>query len=237
MSRTEVRPPALSLAPSAALATGLHVGLLVLAVWITRGPTEVLPPVYRINLVAAPAGPRAIGQVQPDVPRTEPATAPVPSRVEALEKNPVRTEAPTRRPPPPRATQVPNATRAEPKGAVPTAGGGQKGGTGTDVANVETAGVEFPFPAYLRNIVNQIGANFETTDPRPWSVDIAFRIRRDGSVMDIEIRKASGNRIFDIGARGAVEAAGRSRAFGPLPDGFGDDVLPVIFTVTSQMFR
>lgn len=219
------------------MAVGLHAALVVLALWISRGATEVLPPVYRINLVAAPAGPRSIGQVQPDPAPTTAPPAPVPNRVEQIDKNPVRTEAPTRRPTPPAATQVPNATRAEPKGPVPTAGGGAKGGTGTDVANVETAGVDFPFPAYLRNIVNQIGANFETTDPRPWSVDIAFRVRRDGTVMDIEIRRASGNRIFDIAARGAVEAAGRSRAFGPLPDGFGDDVLPVIFTLTSQMFR
>jgi outer membrane biosynthesis protein TonB len=223
--------------PPAAYSLGLHGVLVLLAVWIARGSEEVLPPVYRINLVAAPAGPRAIGQVQPaetPVPTTPTA---VPQSVERLEKNPVRTEAPTRRPTPPSATQVPNATRAQPNAVAPKAGGGAKGGSGTDVANVETAGVDFPFPAYLQNIVNQIGANFEHSDPRPWSVDLAFRVMRDGRVVDIEVRRPSGNRIFDIAARGAVEAAGRSRAFGPLPDGFGDDVLPVIFTVTSQMFR
>ena len=40
----------------------------------------------------------------------------------------------------------------------------------------------------------------------------------------------SGDYSFDLDAQGAVESAGNNRAFGPLPNGFSDDVLPVIFS-------
>jgi protein TonB len=105
------------------------------------------------------------------------------------------------------------------------------------VANVRSDGIAFPFPGYLNNIANQIILNFETTDPRPLSAEVFFLIQRDGRVSDFEFRKRSGSSAFDIAARGAVEAAGRSRGFGPLPEGFRDDVLPVIFTFTPQMLR
>jgi hypothetical protein len=36
---------------------------------------------------------------------------------------------------------------------------------------------------------------------------------------------------------GAVEAAARANAFGPLPQGFTDDVLPVIFSFDPRLIR
>jgi outer membrane biosynthesis protein TonB len=59
-------------------------------------------------------------------------------------------------------------------------------------------------------------------------------IHRDGSVTDIVILTGSGNREFDREGRGAIESVGNSRAFGPLPSGFSDDVLPVYFTFRPQ---
>ena len=50
-------------------------------------------------------------------------------------------------------------------------------------------------------------------------------------------RKRSGSYEFDLEAQGAVEAAGRSGSFGPLPDGFRDDVLTVIFSFDPQLIR
>ncbi|MEP6781590.1 MAG: TonB family protein, partial [Gemmatimonadaceae bacterium] len=61
-----------------------------------------------------------------------------------------------------------------------------------------------------------------------------FLIHRDGSVSEISVTKSSGSSSFDREARGAVEAAGTSRAFGPLPSGFPDDVLPVYFTFSPE---
>ena len=59
--------------------------------------------------------------------------------------------------------------------------------------------------------------------------EISFLIMRDGSVHDIHFVTRSGSFAFDLGAQGAVEAAGNARAFGPLPDGWDADVLPVSF--------
>ncbi len=236
--RSEIRTQRIG--PSAAVSLALHASLGLAAFLAVRRDNAPLPPIYRINLIAAPAGPRSVGQVQPEpaVPAPQPSTpAPPPPSVEAAAKNPVRTTAPNRRPTPAATTPVPNAQRAKAQEPVQRAGGGPTGGTGTDVANVATGDVEFAFPGYLRNIANQIISNFETSDPRPLTADIAFKILRDGTVQEISVRRSSGNRLFDIAALGAVEAAGRSRGFGRLPDGFGDDVLPVIFTFTPQMIR
>ncbi|HEU4747953.1 MAG TPA: hypothetical protein VFS56_05585, partial [Gemmatimonadaceae bacterium] len=59
---------------SFALSAVLHVALGMLAFQSLKQPKPVaLPPMYRVNIVAAPAGERAIGEV-----KTERATAPAP---------------------------------------------------------------------------------------------------------------------------------------------------------------
>jgi outer membrane biosynthesis protein TonB len=56
-----------------------------------------------------------------------------------------------------------------------------------------------------------------------------FVIHRDGSVSDIGWAQKSGDTAFDLEAQGAVEAAGRSLVFGPLPEGYPRDQLRVSF--------
>ena len=64
--------------------------------------------------------------------------------------------------------------------------------------------------------------------------EVAFLILRDGSVREIKFLRSSGNFAFDLDAQGAIEAAGNARAFGPLPDGYPADVLPVSFYFTPR---
>jgi protein TonB len=151
---------------------------------------------------------------------------------------------PARRPPPPRAT--PNAgTAARPtapaRGAPappPRAGGGPEGGRGTDVANVNVRGLEFPFPGYLQNIVRQVALRFAPPNrDAALQADVAFLIHRDGSVSGVRLVKRSGSYAFDLEAQGAVEAVGAARAFGPLPEAFRDDVLPVTFSFDPRVIR
>ncbi|MBC7896170.1 MAG: TonB C-terminal domain-containing protein [Cytophagaceae bacterium] len=226
------------MAGSLALSALLHGSLVVGVVWMARGEHGVLAPVYKVDLVAAPPGPRSVGQVQTPEAPTPPANAPVPKSAvtEPDEKVPVKAPPP-RRPAPKAATQVPNATSAKANAPAPKAGGGTTGGQGADVANIQSPGIAFPFPAYLNNIANQIILNFDKANLPALTCDVYFVIGRDGSVSGIEVRKRSGSTLFDIEARGAVEAAGRSKGFGPLPDGFSNDILPVIFTFTPQMIR
>jgi TonB family protein len=118
----------------------------------------------------------------------------------------------------------------------PVAGGGPTGGRGTDVANIRTQGSEFPYPAYLNNIVRQIALRFSPATPAaPLRAEVRFLIHRDGSVSDITVVARSGVYAFDLDAQGAVEAA--ARAFGPLPSGFRDDVLPVVFSFDPSLLR
>ena len=191
---------------------------------------------YHVELVAAPPGARAIGEVKetPPSPAT-PVTAPRPS--DATTKTmPDPTKAvndPVRR-----ATPDVAVPKKQARSNAPVAGGGPIGGKGTDVANVRSEGIEFPFPGYLNNIVRQIALNFRPRNPAAkLRSEVTFLIHRDGSVSDFKFVKRSGNYAFDLEAQSAVEAAARSRSFGPLPGGFRDDVLPVFFSFDPDFIR
>ena len=105
------------------------------------------------------------------------------------------------------------------------------------MVTVRTEGIEFPYPGYLENIVRQIALNFHPPRGASERAEVAFLIRRDGSVTSIRFVTRSGNYAFDLEAQGAVEAAGNARSFGPLPEGFPDDVLPVIFSFDPRVLR
>lgn len=184
------------------------------------------PPVYAVELVAAPAPTqrrRIAREAMPTPPPVEkpapvkPKPTPPPRKPAPPEpKPPPRTE-PDREPPPPTAAPVEPAP-------------GETPSTGTDVATIKTPGLEFPFPEYLRNIVTQIYTRWDREGARENSfAEISFFILRDGSVRDIRFVTRSGSFAFDLGAQGAIEAAGNAQAFGPLPDGWEADVLPVSF--------
>jgi periplasmic protein TonB len=200
------------------------------------------PPIHRVDLVAAPPGPRQEGIVAPQ-PRPQPEQpAATPPRAERQPQEmpapPTQRPAPRTRAEPAPATPVPPPTTIPPQTAPPQqAGGGATGDRGTDVATVRTEGIEFPYPAYLQNIVRQIARRFDPDRRTALSAEVTFLIRRDGSVADIRISSRSGNFQFDQDAMGAVEAAARSGAFGPLPEGFPDDVLPVIFSFDPRVLR
>lgn len=229
---------------SAGLAGPLALSLLLHAaavapfvIWRAARPVA-LPPMYKVDLVAAPPGPRAAGVVRETPPAEPPApeakAPPKAATNEVTKAAPVK--APTKARPQTRATE--NVTKAPTRvdeSKAPTAGGGEVGGAGSDVATVRTEGIEFPFPGYLRNIVRQVALNFRPRNPGALQAEAFFFIRRDGSVTGFRFVKSSGNFAFDLEAQAAVEAAARS--FGPLPAGFTDDILPVFFRFDPAQLR
>ncbi len=223
---------------SFALSALFHGVLGVLAFQSLKQPKPIaLPPMYRVNIVAAPAGERAIGEVKPAeskpaTPVTRPST-PQSSVKEMLRATP--TEAKTT--PKPSAAVLAEAKPAEPETEAPRAGGGPVGGKGTDVATVRSDGIEFPFPGYLNNIVRQIALNFKPRTDAKLKAEVRFLIHRDGSVSNLIFVRKSGVFSFDLEAQGAVEAASSARRFGPLPAGFPDDVLPVVFSFDPEFLR
>lgn len=188
-------------------------GFLLVAL---QRPTP-LGPVYAVNLVAAP-------------PLTQPASAvdatprpPAPVERAAPIKPPSRTAKAAPVPPPSRPTPRTETAPPSPRQSLPG-----EVGTGSDVANLSTPGADFPHPEYLRNIVNQIYRRWNRPLGSPaLRAEVTFLILRDGTVREIAVASRSRSYSFDLGAQGAVEAAGNAKAFGPLPEGFQADVLQI----------
>lgn len=241
MSQSHTTPAPGTLSSGVAFSAAIHIALVAAALWWGSQTEAPRPPVYRVELVGAPPGPRQAGVVtpaaQPSVQAPDIAGAERVPEVKAVPKpSSAKKVLPT-----PKAT--PSTSRSKQAGAktasptttkptsAPKAGAGAQGGKGADVANLNIRGIEFPYPGYLQNIVRQLTLNWT---PRRVSAalmsEVKFTIRRDGSVMAIEVVKRSGDRIYDLDAMGAIEAVGSTRGFGALPQGWSDDVLIVYFT-------
>lgn len=131
-----------------------------------------------------------------------------------------------------KATATPTKGPDQPKTKEPVAGQnpkpGSAGGLGIDVLQ---EGEDFPYGDYLQNIILQLHTRyFRWEGAGNLEVEIGFNILKDGRVNGIQITKKSGNLDFDMAATEAVEKAGKARAFGPLPEAYPKDRLPVRFT-------
>jgi periplasmic protein TonB len=203
-------------------------GVVGLLLFGTPSGQKRLPPTYRVHLVAAPAAdmesrkaPEAFDRPAEDKPAPIPETKRPQSTVSRATPPPNRDQ--TRREAAPRTTP----TNKPLPGETPS--------TGNDVATVSTEGVAFPFPEYLQNIVSQVLRRWQRpAQSTPLEAEVSFFVHRDGSVTDLQFIRRSGNFAFDLEAQGAVEEAGRFRAFGTLPDGWQSDVLFVRFYFSGQ---
>ncbi len=186
-------------------------------------------PVYAVQLVAAPT-PAPEARPAPEVVE-RPAAQPAPA---IARRPPRRTSVAQEAPPPAPANREP-APRTTPTQA-PAAG--VQPSTGTDIATVSLPGVAFPYPEYLRNIVSEVFRRWH----RPLGetllqAEVMFFIHRDGVISNLQFIKRSGSFAFDLEAEGAIEAAGNAKAFGPLPEDYPADVLPVSFFFNPGAIR
>jgi len=221
-------PARSNIAGPLAVSAVLHLVAISVLVLSRSGVSVPLPPMYRVELIAAPPGAPAVGVVSNE---PLPASAPTPAKAAPKPvKNAASIKAPTTKP----ASKTPTPTTAA---AVVRAGGGAAGGPGTDVASIRTEGIDFPFPGYLQSIVRQVRLDFAPTDKSPRTAEVFFLIRRDGSTSGFRFLQRSGSYAFDLECQGAVEAASAAKAWGPLPAGFMDDVLPVIFRFDPKTLR
>jgi protein TonB len=229
-----VPPAPRSLALPITCSALLHAAILVPLLLLRTVAPTLLPPMYKVDLLAAPPGPPSVGVVsESPAPVTPTKAPPKASSKAAPAKAPPKTKTATAAvQATPRVTREPPAKTAD----APKAAGGAVGGKGADVATVRTEGIDFPFPGYIANITRQIAVNFS---PRgnvgALRCEVFFMIRRDGTVSGFKFLTRSGSQAFDLEAQGAVEAAARS--FGRLPAGFADDVLPVIFSFDPSKLR
>jgi protein TonB len=231
-----VRRAPRSLAGPIGASAVLHAAVILPLLLFHAASSVSMPPMYKVELIAAPAGERAVGVVTsapaPEVPAKAPpkATTKETKMVKTAAKAKQATKAVVQATPKMSATQEALAKNA------PKAGGGPVSGTGADVQTIKTEGIDFPYQGYLQNIVRQIALNFS---PRgnvgALRAEVFFMIRRDGKVSGFRFLTRSGNLAFDIEAQGAVDAA--SRSFGSLPAGYTDDILPIVFSFDPSKLK
>ena len=172
-------------------------------------PTSVRVPTAipsRLHMVRTQAGGLSVGVVTATPPVVPEVPAPrAADRPELSTKSAPQTSKTRPKTEPKLATVTPDGAKSKIK--APIAGAGETGGKGSDLANVDLGGTDFPFPGYQRNIVNRIAENFPKQSGA-LHAEVMFIIRRDGSVdLDqVHVITSSGNYVFDNAAVGAVEA-------------------------------
>ncbi|WP_428275239.1 TonB C-terminal domain-containing protein [Candidatus Palauibacter sp.] len=194
----------------------VHGGLLVLALF---GDAAIRPPempaAVRVNLVefAPEDAPIRVDPSPPEVAEEEnrpPPPEPTPDPVPQVEAPTVEAEVEVEREPEPEPARTEEV--------------------GEEVRTVRIAGEASAWPEYTENIIRQIQRRWRPpVGARELRAEVYFIIHRDGRVTGFEWVARSGSLIFDTQAMGAVESAGRDRAFGPLPDDFPADALAVSF--------
>jgi len=190
----------------------------------SRGLDEGVPPgaiVGSMSLHTAVLGLMVWGASHIDIP-------PPPQR--AVETRPAVTSRPRRESRPAETREEQAEERREPAVEERPAAPPEQAAEGRVEMPVRLEGAPFPYPEYLENIILQIKRHWRPPTSRGrMRAELAFTILRDGSVADLAWVRRSGNPAFDLEARGAIEAAARRGAFGPLPEDYPSDRLRVSF--------
>jgi TonB family protein len=113
---------------------------------------------------------------------------------------------------------------------------GETPSTGTDAITFRQDGIRFQYPEYLERVIVEIRRRWvNPSGASKLQATVDFTIERNGSVTGVRLAKSSGDFTFNTEALGAVERAGRDGAFGPLPDGFNGESLPIAFTFKPEI--
>lgn len=227
LKRRGSRPPAPALLASLLLHGGVIAGLWLAGLQFTRQPEFVQ---YRVTLVSPP--PQVEGEPEAEPPAAEPTPViaepepepPQPEPQPEPEKpKPAPPKPQTSTPPPTPPEKKPDPEPVKGRDPDPASPGGEN-------LAVQLDGEEFPFPEYLENIVLQLHRIFRWNGSPNLEAEVVFYIQRDGGVGGLKIVRKSGNFQFDLQAHEAVDRAGRTGAFGPLPDDWQQDRLWIRFT-------
>ncbi|HEY0811472.1 MAG TPA: TonB C-terminal domain-containing protein [Longimicrobiales bacterium] len=221
--RQSTKPGKVAIAGSIVL-HGVLVGGMLAGALEGGAAEEFEYKVYKVDLYSPP--PQELGE--PEAPKPQPAIVrPEPPKEKTVVKEEKR-PAPTLKPPPKKTvapssktgtSDVARGRNPDPKSLV--------GGEGVDV---HLEGEDFPYPEYLENIILQLNRYFRWSGAANLEAKVGFEIMRDGSVRRIRVLKKSGNINFDLEAVSAIEQAGKRGAFGPLPEGWVNDRLPIAFS-------
>jgi len=206
--------------------------LVLVAAWAATQfrPNPLIYETVQIQLFSPPPAlaeevqeaPPPEEEVVVEVPDPEPEEAPPPPEQREEVTTPPETTAqpePEPQPEPPVEEPPTQSTTNNPETATSEEGG--------EDLDVRLEGLRRDYPVYYGNIIRQLDRCFRPP-PGRHSATVRFAIHRDGTVSDIGKVESTGNLAFDVKAFEAVECAGNGN-FGPLPDDFPWDVLPIEF--------
>jgi outer membrane biosynthesis protein TonB len=218
---------------AAAATVAVHVSAVVMLFVTPPLVRETMVPVYSVELIAAPR-PEPEQRRAPETVQRQAQQPPTVTEQPRPQRTSVSEEAPPPPPPEPEVEREPAPRTTPPEEPAPEV----EPSTGTDAGTVKTSGVDFQYPEYLRNIVNQVYRRWHRPSGQAsLRAEVLFLVHRDGSMSGFRFVKRSGNFGFDLEAQGAIEAAANAGAFGPLPDGYPADVLPVSFFFDPSTLR
>lgn len=198
------------------------------------------PPAPTPEPVAAEPAPAPPKRPEPrrPAPESRPTPAPRSEKPPEQAKSPSTTTARRTERPQETAKQTGEKKTEAPAARNPVAPTGRNpdaASPGGEGLAVRTEGAEFVDPAYLANIIRQLKRYFRPPPgARTDEATVQFFIHRDGSVSGIAVAKSRGGFPFRAAAMEAVEQAGLNRAFGPLPNAYKGDRLPVSFTFEPE---
>ncbi len=228
-SRADARP---------ALGSVVVHGVALALAWVaaTRRPEPIDFVSFQIDMVSMPAAAdlgSPVVEVPPAAqpPAAEPTPAP-PEPAKAETKAPPAPEPKKEPTPAPAPTTAPSTARPTTPTPKPTTSGPTTdratGSESADAINIRIEGLRRDYPAYYNNIILQIQRCLRWAGSEPFETELYFVIEKNGSASNVAFVRRSRSYAFDTEAMGAVECAGAR--FGPLPDDFQFDRLPVRFT-------
>jgi protein TonB len=224
----------------------VHVVLLVVVPRMPALKRDDTPglQVYTVELMDVPAtAPEPPSEVKaPEPTKSETPKVEEPIRDAIPEKKPARKQVAKKPPSEPQPTleerlaqrlkeqdaKRPEAPSREETGVRPAAS------AATGRATVSAT--RFPYAWYLSVVQGKVSSNWTQPSARLIAEDsltvvVSFRIRRDGSIDAVSVRRSSGRTTLDDSATKAIRS---SAPFPPLPDDYRDSSLDVTidFTVT-----
>jgi outer membrane biosynthesis protein TonB len=217
--------------PARAVVGSLSVHAIVLIFMFWGANRLAIPPppqVYQVELVAAPREAPVRAVPVPDRPRPAPEEKPQARPVET-KVAPAKKQRQESRPIEPERGREAAEEEPKPQVEVKPAATPEQSREGVEGTPVRLEGAPFPYPEYLANVILQIKRHWRPPAGGRLRAELAFTIKRDGSVGDVAWVRRSGSPAFDLEARGAIEAAGRRGTFGPLPDDYPSDRLRISF--------
>lgn len=197
------------------------------------GVTEVPKPNLRDLAVPAKIEPKPASKLRS--PSDKPKKAPskkTPEKKASITKPDSAAKTATEKPAAPGTPEGVAGGSGTGRGSGLTMGAGGPGwgeGIGGELAG-QIGVFDFPYAWYLQTVRDKISANWFTSLVDPgvkgtFQVAVYFRIYRNGSTSDVEVRQSSEIPSLDLSAKRAIQNA---QPFPPLPEDYNKDYLGII---------